>query len=472
MSDPESNVTRPGKVARQETEADGSRRLGVGSRQRPYQIMTKPNGPRCNLDCTYCYYLEKERLYPDTKKFRMPDDVLETYVRDYIASQVRLGAPEIWFSWQGGEPTLRGLDFYRRVVEVERRYCPEGVVVRNAMQTNGTLLDPEWAGFLKENNFLIGLSIDGPRDLHDRYRIDRCKHPTFDKVIAAVELMRAHEVEFNALTVIHRRNARKPRDVYRFLKSIGVEFMQFIPIVERSAGGDILAGAPRKDEEEATYKVTPWSVLPKDYGTFLCRVFDEWIKEDVGKIFVQFFDVQLGLWAGGPAGLCWFAETCGEGLAMEHNGDLYACDHYVYPEYRLGNIMETPLDALASLPFQRKFGDDKRDTLPRQCRECAYRFACNGGCPKHRFLTARDGEPGLNYFCESYMRFFAHTAPYMRTMADLLHRGRPAADVMTIARRERDGARSAKIVVGRNDLCPCGSGRKFKACCGAGGERS
>jgi len=427
--------------------------------------MTKPNGPRCNLDCACCYYLEKERLYPETKKFRMPDAVLETYVRDYIAAQVATGAPEIWFSWQGGEPTMLGVDFFRHAVALQDKYRPEGPPVRNALQTNGTLLDEEWARFLKEHDFLVGLSIDGPRELHDRYRVDRAERPTFDAVMAAVDLLRGHEVAFNALTVVHRQNARKPREVYRFLKGIGVEYMQFIPIVERMAGDGALAGAPQIDAEGAAYRVTPWSVLPKDYGTFLTRVFDEWIKADVGRIFVQFFDTQVGLWAGAPAGLCWFAETCGQGLAMEHNGDLYACDHYVYPAYRLGNILETPMATLAASPAQQKFGDDKRDSLPGYCRVCEYRFACNGGCPKHRFLTTPDGESGLNYFCESYKRFFGHAAPFLRTMADLLRRGRPSAGIMDVAGRHRrsDAARST---VGRNDPCPCGSGRKFKACCG------
>ena len=430
--------------------------------------MAKPNGPRCNLDCTYCYYLEKERFYPDTKKFRMPDDVLETYVRDYIAAHAKTEAPEIWFSWQGGEPTILGVDFFRRVVELEKKYAPPGRTVRNAFQTNGTLLDDEWAEFFKANDFLVGLSIDGPREIHDRYRIDRAERPTFDKVMAAVDLLKRHEVEFNALTVIQRQNARKPREVYRFLKETGFEFIQFIPIVERTEDGETLVGAPQQDEEGLKARVTPWSVLPKDYGNFLVGVFDEWIKEDVGKIFVQYFDVQLGLWMGGPAGLCWFAETCGLGLAMEHNGDLYACDHYVYPEYLLGNIMETSIEDLVTSPVQTRFGEDKRDSLPRQCRECEYKFACNGGCPKHRFFETRDGEPGLNYFCESYMRFFNHAAPYLRTMADLVHRGRPAADIMELAKqaKQRKPASSANKKIGRNDPCPCGSGKKYKACCG------
>ncbi|MBE0529825.1 MAG: SPASM domain-containing protein, partial [Rhodospirillales bacterium] len=277
-----------------------------------------------------------------------------------------------------------------------------------------------------------------------------------------------HQVDFNALTVVHRQNARKPREVYRFLKSIGVEYMQFIPIVERTADGKALAGAPEIDEEGVAYRVTPWSVLPNAYGDFLCGVFDEWIKEDVGRIFVQFFDVQLGLWMGEPAGLCWFAETCGQGLAIEHNGDLYACDHYVYPQYRLGNILETPIADLAASPEQKRFGDDKRDTLPRQCRECEYRFACNGGCPKHRFLATADGEPGLNYFCQSYMHFFTHAGPYLRTMAEFLRRGRPAADIMEAVRQRprKSPSTAGTAKVGRNIPCPCGSGKKYKTCCG------
>jgi uncharacterized protein len=429
-------------------------------KSRPFQVMTKPIGPRCNLDCTYCYYLEKERLYPDEKKFRMSADVLDAYVRDYIAAQVANGSPEIWFSWQGGEPTLLGVEFFHAVVALQKRYAPAGRIVRNALQTNGTLLDDEWATFLKANDFLVGLSIDGPRELHDRYRVDRAERATFDKVMAAVELLRTHGVEFNALTVVHRLNARKPREVYRFLKEIGIQFIQFIPIVERSTDGATLAGAPQQDGAEEA-RVTPWSVLPRDYGTFLCRVFDEWVKNDVGRIFVQFFDVQLGLWAGGPSSLCWFAETCGQGLALEHNGDLYACDHYVYPEYRLGNIMQTPIGVLAASPAQDRFGADKRDTLPRQCRTCEFRFACNGGCPKHRFLTTADGEPGLNYFCESYQRFFTHAGPELQTMATLLHRGRPAAEIMMRSRQRPNADRD----VGRNDPCPCGSGRKLKHCC-------
>jgi uncharacterized protein len=433
----------------------------------PFQVIAKPIGPRCNLDCTYCYYLEKERLYPGTKRFAMPDAVLETYIRDYIASQAMVSGPQIWFTWQGGEPTMLGVDQFRRIVELEARYAPPGKTIRNALQTNGTLLDNEWGEFLKAHDFLVGLSIDGPEAAHDRYRIDRAGRGSFAKVMAGLALLKRHDVAFNTLTVVNRHNAAEPLAVYRFLKEIGSTYMQFIPIVERTADGQTLAAAPQIDEDGAEYRVTPWSVLPRTYGDFLCAIFDEWLVRDVGTIFVQFFDVQLGLTMGLPASLCWFGETCGQGLALEHNGDLYACDHYVYPEYKLGNIMETPVGALAARPEQIRFANDKRDTLPRECRECDIRYACNGGCPKQRFLTTTGGEPGLNYFCRSQKRFTRHAAPALRMMANLVRSGRPASDVMEVARRGAVyGGTPGKARIGRNDPCPCGSGLKYKACCG------
>jgi len=415
--------------------------------RRPFQVMIKPNGPRCNLDCAYCYYLDKQKLYAGTKSFRMDDAVLERFIRDYIASQDRMGRAAIEFAWQGGEPTMLGLDFFQRAVAIEEKYRPAGKTIRNALQTNGTLLDADWIRFFKQHDFLVGISLDGPQALHDRYRTDRHERPTFDRVMRALELLRDNDVAFNVLTVVHRHNARRPREVYRFLKEIGVAYMQFIPVVERAARA-----------------VTPWSVLPEDYGDFLCRVFDEWIAGDVGRAFVQIFEVQVALWAGAPAQLCWFAQTCGQCLALEHNGDLYACDHYVYPEYRIGNIMRSSVAELAGSAFQKRFGQDKHDTLPRCCRECTYLFACNGGCPKHRFLSTPDGRPGLNYLCASYKQFFAHAAPYLKAMAALFHRGIPAAQIMGMARQQRFEA--ARAGVGRNDPCPCGSGRKFKKCCG------
>ncbi len=402
---------------------------------RGFQIMTKPMGPKCNLDCKYCYYLEKERFYPQEKKFRMPDNVLETYIRDYIAAQAATGSNEIWFSWQGGEPTMLGVEYFRRIVELEQQYCPPGVVIRNALQTNATLLDEEWATFFKQNDFLIGVSIDGPKKIHDRYRTYRNGSGSFDKVMEGVRLLQAHEVEVNALVVVQRESARKPRDVYRFIKKAGFKHIQFIPIIERTVADGNLAGPPQTDQDIEA-QISRWSVMPKDFGDFLNAVFDEWIRHDVGEIFVQFFEVQLGLWLGRPAGLCVFAEECGQALAMEHNGDLYACDHYVYPEYKLGNIMDQKMETMVMSPDQIRFGEEKRTTLPRQCRECDYRFACNGGCPKHRMLATADGEPGLNYFCGSYMRFFKHADPWMRTMAELYRRGRPLTEIMEIARQK------------------------------------
>ena len=435
--------------------------MGQESSGGPFNVIAKPIGPKCNLDCTYCYYKEKNRLYPGTRSFRMSERVLEAFIRDYIESQ---DAPEIWFSWQGGEPLLLGLGFFRKVVALQRRHCPPGKRVRNALQTNGTLLNGAWAGFLGEHDFLVGLSIDGPRRLHDRYRVDKRGRPSFETVLGKLKLLQESGVEYNTLSVVGRHNARFPMQVYRFLREHGVRFMQFIPLVERLGEGTTLAGPPALDPEGAP---APWSVPPGTYGDFMCAIFDEWVRNDVGRVYVQLFDVQLGIWAGLPSGLCVFAETCGQGLAMEHNGDLYACDHYVYPSHRLGNILEKPLRALVDSPRQRRFGRDKKDALPRCCLECEFRFACNGGCPKHRFLRSAEGEPGLNYLCAGYKRYFSHTAPYMRLMADLLRAGQPPAMVSSLVRKRRQPAsRRPAAKAGRNDPCPCGSGRKFKKCCG------
>lgn len=387
----------------------GSRRAGG-----PFTVMAKPIGPRCNLDCRYCYYTEKQRLYPRNAGLRMSGETVEVFVRDYMASQV---GPEITFVWQGGEPTLLGLAFFEKVVELQRRHRPAGTIVRNALQTNGTLLDRRWARFLRDEGFLLGLSIDGPRRLHDRYRVTRKGAPTFDSVLGALRLLRDEGVAFNTLTVVHRHNAAHGRAIYRFLRGEGVRYMQFIPLVERHRSDGSLAGPPAQDPVAA---VTPWSVPPGGFGTFLCDVFDAWVRHDVGAVSVQLFDVHLALWAGLPPGLCVFAETCGRCLVMEHNGDVYACDHYVYPAYRLGNLHDKSLHALADDPAQRRFGYDKREGLPRACRDCAFLFACNGGCPKHRFARTADGEAGLNYLCPSYRRYFTHVAPTMRRMAAFL----------------------------------------------------
>ncbi len=445
------------------------------ARPSAFHVMTKPVGPICNIDCRYCFYLEKESLYGDARHaWRMPDAVLERYIQQYIQRQE---SPQITFAWQGGEPTLLGVRFFQRVVELQRQHA-NGKRIDNAIQTNGLLLDDAWGQFLADEKFLVGLSLDGPRDLHDLYRVDLKGNGTFDGVMRGRDVLRKHGVEFNTLTVVHRQNSRRPMDVYRFLKEAGSGYVQFIPLVERAptTGVALTVGgrpAPRRENHLAgppagaidpAVAVTEWSLLPADYGSFLCTIFDHWVRHDVGRVFVQLFDTALGKWLGGGAergGLCFFAETCGDALAMEHNGDVYSCDHYVYPQYKLGNLMDAELDALVASPQQRKFGADKRDTLPAYCRSCDVRFACHGECPKHRFATTPDGEPGLNYLCAAYKRFFHHADPHLRRMADLLRAGQPAARVMELfAPRVGPGA------VGRNDPCPCGSGKKFKRCCG------
>ncbi len=399
-----------------------------------FHVMTKPIGPICNLDCTYCFYLEKEKLFPSNESFRMNDTVLEAYIRQYIDGQ---NTPEVGFAWQGGEPTLMGVEFFRKVVALQQKFA-NGKKIQNALQTNGTLLDDEWGAFLAESGFLVGLSIDGPAKLHDAYRVDKKQRPTFDKVMGGLTLLKKHAVEFNTLTVVNRRNAKAPLEVYRFLREIGSGFLQFIPLVERKADVPArkleldLAVPPDPDNPPETASVTEWSVRPVDYGNFLCAIFDEWVRHDVGRTFVQVFDVALGIWAGAGASLCVFAEKCGTAAAMEHNGDLYSCDHYVYPKFKLGNILNSTIAEMLDSPFQRKFGSDKADTLPRYCRECDVRFACNGECPKHRFIRTPDGEPGLNYLCAAYKKFFRHIDPAMTTMASLLRQRRAPAEIMTL----------------------------------------
>jgi uncharacterized protein len=388
----------------------------------------------------------------------MSDEVLGAYIRQYIEAQ---DVPEISFAWQGGEPTLLGVDFFRRAVELQKRYAG-GKRITNALQTNGTLLDEEWCEFLADNRFLIGLSIDGPRELHDAYRVDKQQRPTFDAVVRGLELLKSHRVEFNTLTVVNRLNSERPLEVYRFLKEIGSGFIQFIPLVERVAptrlkvlGFDFneppLAGVADQDASP----VTPWSVESKQYGEFLCAIFDEWVSGDVGRVFVQLFDVALGNWLGKGSSLCVFAEKCGAALAMEHNGDVYACDHYVYPQYRLGNLMNASLGEMVASPQQQKFGQDKQSTLPDYCRRCEVRFACNGECPKHRFIRTPDGEDGLNYLCAAYKRFFNHVDNPMKIMANLIRANRAAAEIMTL-----------RAATNPEHPCICGSGMRFKRCCG------
>ena len=406
-----------------------------------FQVMAKPTGALCNLDCKYCFYLEKEKLYPGHSAWTMPDDVLESYVRQYIEAQ---RVPVVTFAWQGGEPTLLGVDFFRKVVALQKRHSA-GKQIINAFQTNGVLLDDQWGEFLSENRFLVGISIDGPAELHDRYRVSKGGQPTFERVLRGIGHLKKWKVEFNTLTVVHRHNADHPLEIYHFLKEIGSGFMQFIPIVERAANmpnreGLVLVGPDAAEEAQ----VTPWSVEPLQYGKFLCAIFDEWVRQDVGRYFIQTFDVALESWVGVPQSLCVFRETCGAAAAIEHNGDVYSCDHYVYSEHRLGNILQQPLSTLMNSPQQWKFGQDKRDRLPRQCRECEVRFACNGECPKHRFLRTPEGEPGLNYLCAGYKLFFQHIDPYMRFMAEELSRAQPPANVMAWAREREKTAVAAQ----------------------------
>jgi uncharacterized protein len=376
-----------------------------------FLVTLKPRGALCNLDCAYCYYLEKEELYPGSS-FRMDDEVLEAFTRQYIESQQ---GPEVVFAWQGGEPTLMGLDFFRRAIELQRRYARPGVRVSNRLQTNGTTLDDAWCRFFARNGFLLGLSLDGPADLHDAYRVDKGGKPTFDSVMSGLELIRKHGVEFNVLTTVHAANAHHPLEVYRFLRDeAAAHFIQFIPIVERAPDG----GASER------------SVPAEAYGDFLCAVFDEWIRGDVGRVFVQIFDVALAAWATCNPGLCIFQKTCGRALAMEHNGDVYSCDHFVTPAHRVGNVLETPLPVLVGGDKQRAFGTAKRTSRPSYCRTCEVHFACNGGCPKNRFARTPDGEPGLNYLCPGYKRFFTHVGPAMEWVTEALRRRQPPAGIM------------------------------------------
>ncbi|MGQ9517540.1 MAG: anaerobic sulfatase maturase [Anaerolineae bacterium] len=429
--------------------------LSPEGRPAAFQVMAKPRGPVCNLRCRYCYYLSTADYYP-TRAFRMSDALLEEFTRQYIAAQQ---LPEVVFVWQGGEPTLMGLEFFRRAVELQEKYRRPGMRVINALQTNGVILDDEWARFFKEHDFLIGLSLDGPQELHDAYRRDAAGRPTFDRVMAGLRVLQRHGVAFNILATVHQANVSRPLEVYRFFRdAVGAQFIQFIPIVEREGG--------RPDGEPA---VSPRSVTAPQYGQFLISIFDEWVRRDVGRVFVQIFDVALAAWAGRRPGLCIFEETCGTAMVLEHNGDVYACDHFVYPAYRLGNIGESPLWELAGSERQRRFGLDKRDALPRYCRECRVYFVCHGECPKNRFLLSPAGEPGLNYLCQGYQMFFAHIDRPMRMMVEELRAGRAPAGVMLRLAQEELALRRRFAQARPNDPCPCGSGKKFKRCHGRRG---
>ena len=414
--------------------------------------MTKPRGAICNLDCKYCYFLKKEALFPGSD-FRMSDAVLEEYTRQYIVAQPQ---PEVSFAWQGGEPTLMGLEFFRKAVEYQAKYRKPGMRILNSLQTNAVTLDEEWCRFFREHQFLLGVSLDGPREFHDAYRVDKGGQPTFERVMRGLRLLQAQGVEYNILTTVHAANADHPLTVYRFLRDeVGARYLQFIPIVER--------------DNESGYQegniVTDRSVRAEGYGDFLMAIFDEWVRHDVGRVFVQIFDVALAAWAGERAGLCVFEETCGAALAIEHNGAVYSCDHYVEPNYFVGNIVDIPLSEIVVSESQRRFGEAKRDTLPQYCRDCEVRFVCNGGCPKNRIISTPAGEPGLNYLCAGYRAFFNHIDEPMRYMAAQLRQQRPPATVISYMRDKDEALANTYQVAGRNDPCPCGSGQKYKRCC-------
>jgi uncharacterized protein len=429
-----------------------------------FHLLAKPSGSTCNIDCTYCFFLSKEALYPNEKS-RMSAETLEAYIRQLLESH---RVPRVTVAWQGGEPTLMKVEFFRRAVELVEKYRKPGQTVQHTFQTNGILLDDDWCAFFKEHNFLVGLSVDGPRELHDAYRRDRRRQGTFDRVMQGWQALRRHDVEFNILCTVNAANEKHGRAVYRFFRDeLGAKWIQFIPIVER-ARAETLAIANQGWSEQPGRKrllytqtgnlVTERSVGSEQYGRFLVDVFEEWVRHDVGQVYVQLFDVTLEAFFGRHM-LCIHAPTCGYGPALEHNGDLYSCDHFVEPRFLLGNIHKTHMLKLVASPEQRKFGDDKRDTLTAQCQRCEVKPLCNGGCPKDRFALSRDGDPGQNYLCAGLELFFKHTLPAMRAMAQLIQQRRYPAEVMTLLAAE-DAKR------GPCQPCPCGSGKKFRFCHG------
>ncbi len=405
-----------------------------------FQVFVKPVGSICNLACHYCYYLEKEHLYSKGESFRMLDDILEKYVVQHIDA-----SPDsvIQFSWHGGEPTVLGLDYFRRIVALQHKHQPAGRRILNGIQTNGTLLDEDWCRFLAAEGFAVGLSLDGPQEMHDRYRITKDGGPTFEQAMRGYRLLQKHRVLCEILCVANAHNVQYPIEVYRFLKQINAHYVSFLPLVER--------------EPEAQGGVSDRTVPPDAWGGFLCAIFDEWMAQDIGRVKVQIFEEAARPAFGQEHTLCIFRKTCGGVPVIEHNGDFFSCDHFVDDEHRLGNIQSTPLVELLDSPRQRAFGQAKWDTLPRCCRACEVRAMCNGGCPKDRFLRTPDGETGLNYLCAGYRRFFTHCRPLVAEIAAVWRR-RQMPQTRTTSAQTTSKA-------GRNDPCPCGSGKKYKNCC-------
>ena len=404
----------------------------------PFHIMVKPGGSRCNLDCEYCYFLSKERMYPGSK-FKMDEKLLEIYIKQYIES---MQYPEITFSWQGGEPTLMGLDFFKKAIHLQQKYAGPGTRILNTLQTNGTLLNEEWCRFFKRYGFLIGISIDGPQEVHDTYRVSKTGKGSFAQVMEGWRLLKDMGVQYNILCSVHAANQDKPLEVYHFFRNdLKARYIQFIPIVERATPRTLpLANSGWRESDnkkrilytQSGDRVTERSVSASEYGNFLNTIFDEWVRHDVGETYVQIFDVALGAWIGRPGGLCIFSPDCGNAMALEHNGDLFSCDHFVEPGYLLGNIRKKHMSELAVSEKQTGFGGSKRKTLPQYCVNCEVGFACHGGCPKNRFARTPDGEPGLNYLCPAYKSFFWHVDRPMKTMARLLRQRRQPAEIMEI----------------------------------------
>ena len=421
----------------------GHRTLVKASRE--FQVFVKPGGAVCNLDCRYCYYLKKRHLYPKGESFRMPDRLLEEYIVQHIDASP---GPTVNFSWHGGEPTVLGLEYFRTIVALQRRHQPPGWHITNGMQTNGMLLDEEWCRFLSAERFSVGVSLDGPREMHDRYRVTKGQGPSHRQAMRGFKLLRRHRIPCDILCVVHDQNVQHATQVYRFFKEIGGQSLGFLPLVEPTPGVD---GG-----------VSPQTVPAEAFGEFLCTIFDEWVRHDVGRIAVQLFEEAARPARGLEHSLCLFRETCGEIPVVEHNGDFFSCDHFVDAQHRVGNIHETPLVELLESPAQRAFGQAKLDGLPRYCRACEVLPMCNGGCPKDRFIRTPEGEEGLNYLCAGFRRFFTHSLPYMVKLAALLRASQPPERLMQLT--VADDA-EAFPGAGRNDACPCGSGQKYKKCC-------
>ncbi|MDR4000418.1 MAG: anaerobic sulfatase-maturation protein [Hallella sp.] len=386
-------------------------------------IMVKPVGSACNLRCDYCYYLEKQHLYANEGRQMLSDELLERFIREYIESQT---TPEVLFTWHGGEPLVRPLAFYEKVVRLQQRYA-RGRRIANSLQTNGTLINDDWARFFHDQGWLIGVSLDGPEAYHDAFRRTRGGGPSFRNVIRGIDILNRHAVEWNALAVANRLNGDHPLSFYRFFKNIGCQYIQVTPVVERLAHHDDGRQLASLVDEG---QLAPFSIRPKQWGNFLCTIFDEWVRHDVSMFFINIFDATLANWVGVAPGLCTMAKHCGHAGVMEHNGDVYSCDHFVFPEYKLGNIHEQSLVEMMYSERQRRFGRAKADSLPTQCRECQWLNACHGECPRNRFIHTANGEPGLNYLCEGYRQYFSHVAPYMDVMKRLLGEKRPPAEIM------------------------------------------